>query len=209
MKRPVVELPPEAELGPAMRALPSDLWRRFVLVCNQPTATGKVNYAQAAQDAGFETENRGSLAVIGHRLAHDERVQAALLEEAKRTMGAALPVAMATVVSILLNPIAKNAEKLKAAQILFDRGGVPVRTEHEVKVVHTETRSQMIDRIIRLASDMGLDPAKLLGQVGETMPALPAPTIVQHVGQDAPTTSIDLTAVTVEVVDPELEGWLS
>lgn len=195
-----IDLPPEAELGPAMRALPNDVWRRFVLVCNQPTATGRVNHAQAAHDAGFQTENRSSLAALGHRLAHDERIQAALLEESKRTMGAALPVAMATVIQILLNPAAKDAMKLRAAQILFDRGGIPQRTEHEVVVHHTESRSQMIDRVIRLAKDMGLDPAKLLGQVGETMPALPAP--VQHVGQIE-------DAVVVEDVDPELAAWLT
>lgn len=177
----LVELPAEAEMGPAMRALPNDRWRRFVLACNQPTSTGQVNYTQAAADSGFATENRESLAVSGHRLAHDERIQAAMLEESKRRLKGALPMATAAIIKILADPLSKRAEIMKAATILMDRGGMPMATEHKVDVTRTKDYAEQVEDAIRLCKELGIDPAQALGNIGITMPGLPAP--VQHAGQ--------------------------
>lgn len=196
--RIVVELPAEAELGPAMRALPNDRWRRFVLACNQPDTHGQVNYTEAASKSGYDTDNRGTLAGIAHTLAHDDRVQAAMLEESKRRIKAALPIATATLIEILTNVKAKDNDRMKAIGMLMDRGGMPMSTEHNVNVTKVETQAEKIENAIKLCKQLGLDPATVLGNIGYALPGLLAPTM---------TRLIEGELVVVEV-DPYLKDFM-
>lgn len=159
----------EGSYGPAMRALPNDRMRAFVVACCQPTATGVTNYTAAALAAGYGNGNRDNAQVQGSRLAHDERIQAAMLEESQRRFTAALPLATAAVIQILTTST-KNTDRMKAAAMIFNRSGMPERTEHEVKVTKTETQAEKIERIIRIAKGLGLDPKSLLGNIGIEMP---------------------------------------
>lgn len=165
----LIEIPDEGYMGPAMKALPSDRMRAFVIACNQPSSDGSVNYSQAARNAGYSDTTPGSIGVQAHRLAHDERIQAAMLEEAQRRMGAALPLATAAVVQIMTQAT-KNSERLKAAAMIFNRAGMSEKTEHTVTVTRTETPEQKIERAIRLAKELGLDPKQILGNVGIALP---------------------------------------
>ena len=151
-----------------MRALASDRQRAFVIACTQPTPEGEVNYTQAAADAGYGG-SRATLAVTSHRLAHDERVQAAMLEEGQRRMGAGIPLAVASIIQIMTTAT-KNGERLKAAGMLLNRAGMPEKSEHEIKVTRTESMGEKVERAIRLAKEMGIDPEALLGKYGITMP---------------------------------------
>lgn len=200
----LVELPNEAEFGPAMRALPNDRWRRFVIACNQPDVrTGGVNYTQAAEDAGYNTTNRKSLGVIAHTLAHDERIQAAMLEESKRRVGAALPIATAAIIGIISNPLAKASDILKAAGMLMDRGGMPMTTEHNVNVAKIKSQTEQIADAVKLCKELGLDPAVVLGNIGISMPK---EITVQHAGP--PGSVIDIDAEIIELVpDPYLKDF--
>lgn len=184
-ERNLVELPSEAELGPAMRALPNDRWRRFVTaICQVETATGQINYTQAAQDAGYNSVNRNSLGVIGHNLAHDDRIQAAIVEEGKRRIKASLGLATAAVIKVLTNPLSKPSEVMKAATILMDRGGMPMSTEHNVNVAKVKDQAEQISDVIALCKELGMDPATVLGNIGYKLPERIAnvPVGVQHAG---------------------------
>src|SRR5260221_274239 len=81
-----------------------------------------------AREAGYSGED-GAMRVTAHRLAHDPRVQAAMLEEAQRRLGAALPLATAQLVRVLTGST-KNSEKLKAISMVYNRSGMPEKTEH-------------------------------------------------------------------------------
>ncbi|MGD9878899.1 MAG: hypothetical protein AB7F22_07930 [Reyranella sp.] len=155
-----------------MSSLPNDRWRRFAIVCTQPDDHGQVNFTQAAEDAGFGTpeSTRASLAVIGHRLAHDPRMQAAMKEVAEKNFGAALPAAVEAVINIMMHSN-KNSDKLKAAAMIFDRGGMPIKTQHEVKVERVEDFDTKVARAVSLAKSLGLDPAAMLAKIGIEVPA--------------------------------------
>ncbi len=159
----------EGGYGPAYKALPTDRQRMFVMECVEPTPNGEINYTQAARRAGF-TGDPSTLKVTAHRLAHDTRVQAAMLEEATRRLGAAMPLATATLIQIM-STSPKEQTRLKAAAMVLDRGGMAVKTQHEVKVVHELTTEEKIARAIQLAKENGLDPRALLGQAGITIDA--------------------------------------
>lgn len=160
----------EGNYGPAMRALPNDRVRAFVVACCTPTATGATNYTAAALAAGYGNGSRAVAQVQGSRLAHDERVQAAMLEEGQRRFGAAIPMATAIILQIMTTST-KNTDRMKAASMIFNRAGMPEKTEHSVTVQRIESREEKIERIIRIARENGLDPKTLLGNIGISLPA--------------------------------------
>lgn len=191
----------EGRYGPAMSALPNDRMRAFVVACCQPTAEGAVNYTDAALKAGYSPGNRAAAQVQGSRLAHDDRIQAAMLEESQRRFSAALPLATAAIVSILTTS-PKNADRMKAAAMIFNRAGMPERTEHSVTVTRTETQAEKIERIIKIAGKLGLDAKSMLGNIGIAIP--------KQLGSPQPVSSMPEieTADFVEVI-PGLEDFLS
>src|ERR1700676_927680 len=75
--RPCVPLIPVPEdgLGPAMLAL-SPTMRAFVTAKVQLGASN----AEAVRLSGYSTRSPAAVHVVANRLAHDERIQAALLE---------------------------------------------------------------------------------------------------------------------------------
>jgi hypothetical protein len=89
---PVVE---GAEWGAAMKALPSDRHRMFVLSLYQ-VRPGHGAQVRAAKLAGFgtSTSSPASWAAISPRLAHDEKIQAALAEEDQKRIRASAPRAI-------------------------------------------------------------------------------------------------------------------
>lgn len=182
----------EATLGPAMLALPNDRWRRFVVECTQPTTDGRVNYTEAARRAGYN-QTQHSLEQTGHHLAHDARVQAAMLEEGQRRLGAAIPLAVAAHIKIMAEST-KNSERQKSADAILDRAGIPRRTEHHVESSTKETRDQKLERAIRMAKELGLDPKALLGNIGITID-------VQKQELQQPRPILDTTVEDAEIVD--------
>src|SRR5262245_58404560 len=91
--RPCTPLIPidESSLGPAMLAL-TPAQRGFVVAKVQH---GMSN-TDATQLAGYSARSPHALGVVGSRLAHDERVQAALLEEGQKLMRAEGPRSIQT-----------------------------------------------------------------------------------------------------------------
>jgi phage terminase small subunit len=166
----VVVLPDEGELGPAMRALPSDRMRRFVIAMTENAATGvETSKTRAAKDAGYGGGIE-TLRSLGSKLAHDERIISAIREEGHRRLGSALPLA----VGALVNLLADNDKKiqLQAIKMVLNRAGIPEVTEQKMTVEHLENEGQKIDRIIMLAKALNLDPRTLLGRAADGLPQL-------------------------------------
>lgn len=166
---PIVHVPPDSRLGPAMLAL-SNRHRAFVVALME---LGGSKYSAAAAAAGYSAGNKDALAVTATRLAHDDRILDAIQEESKRRLGAALGLATSNLVKIIED--GKPSDKLQAMRMLFDRTGLHAKSEQLINVKHTpEDEAGMIERIRSLAGDLGLDPAALLG----TRAALPAPPVL-------------------------------
>src|SRR5690349_3017404 len=98
----------KGRLGPKMKAL-NDRQQAFVVAL---LTQGTRNYAAAARTAGYQGEESGALRVSAHRLAHDERILAALREETERRMQASIGMAAEVLLSIAEDPTHKD--RLKA-----------------------------------------------------------------------------------------------
>lgn len=151
----------DGEFGPAMLAL-NDRQRKFVLAVIALGRDGIENYAQAAREAGY-SDHMERCKVTGHILSHDARVQAALLEESKkRVILAASVIAMPVAVKIAMSEGVSARDRLRACEMLFNRGGMPAQTEHKVTVEHKAPR-QIAELAARLAAELGIDRERLIG----------------------------------------------
>lgn len=127
---------------------------------------GNTNYQRAAMLAGYSMDNKKAAAVTGHRLAHDDRVQSAIQEEATRRLNASVIMAVSTLVQIAEDPKTQTKDRLKAIEMIANRTGLHATTEHRVQVEHVTTNEETLERLARLSKVLGLEPAKLLGSIG-------------------------------------------
>ncbi len=135
-------------LGPAMRALTS-LQRSFVRAKVELGLNDTAAYAAA----GFAPD-RGH----AHRLAHDERVQAAILEEGRKLMRAHGPKSILTLVEIRDNVEANDKDRIKAAIELLNRSGFHAVSEHHEHQHHYLSETEQDRRILALCAELGLSP---------------------------------------------------
>jgi hypothetical protein len=150
--------PPESDYGPKMRALTTNGQRRFVLALLAQTHR---DYSAAYLEAGYSSTGKGTN-YCAHRMAHDERIQDALQEEAGRRLKALLPLALHTVETIMENPQAKEADRVKVAFGVLDRSGLSAVVEHKV-MVGLAGDTEMLARIKMLAERNGIPLEQLLG----------------------------------------------
>lgn len=153
----------EAEnFGPAMAAL-NERQRRFVRSFIELGRNGTQDHSLAAREAGYSAESEGALRVTAHRLSHDPRIQAAILEVSRKEVNlAAAVIATPVTISIALNEELSAKDRLRACEMLFNRGGMPAQTEHKVTVEHVDD-SRMLEFADRLAAELGVDRARLIG----------------------------------------------
>lgn len=123
-----------AEYGPAMKALPTDRHRRFVeaLYAVKPGHGAQVRAARLA-GWGKPESTPETMSVIASRLAHDERVQAALREEDQKRLRAAAPRAISALQNLVESP--SHRDHARGIAMLLDRVH-PSETSHKVKVEH-------------------------------------------------------------------------
>lgn len=107
----------EAELGPAMKSL--NFRQRAVV--DWLVTTGSTNWTQACREAGYEG-NDMTLRTTAHRFRLHPRICAAIVEEGKRRVNLALPMALETIAKIAGNHEHKDA--LKAALALAGMSGI-------------------------------------------------------------------------------------
>lgn len=151
-----VELPAEHRMGPALKAL-NDRQRAFVVALVSGASQGK-----AAQAAGYNGTEE-VLRVTGHRLAHDEKVQAAIVEETRKKFRFAAVAAADYLVAALTDAGVKDQDKIKAATAILDRGGLHVLTEHRVTLAADESLGDQVSRVVEV---LGRDVARsLLGRM--------------------------------------------
>lgn len=150
------------DLGPAMQAL-NERRRRFVRAYVELGRNGTPDATLAAREAGYGDASEEGLRVTASRLSHDARVQAAILEVSRKEVNlAAAVIATPVTISIALNEGMSARDRLRACEMLFNRGGMPAQTEHKVTVEHVDD-SRMLEFADRLAAELGVDRARLIG----------------------------------------------
>lgn len=145
----------ESGLGPAMLAL-NPAQRAFV--------AAKVLYGlsntDAAEKAGYSSRSPHALEVVGSRLAHEDRIQSAILEEGQKLMRSEGPKSVHTLVAIRDDKTAAPKDRLKAATELLDRSGFHAVTEHNVSVEHRLSDDEKDARMLALCAELGIDPTQ-------------------------------------------------
>ena len=154
------ELPPLAELGPAMKALKTERQRAFAWAF----VTNGGNAGRAAAEAGYSPGNIDGARVTGHRLAHTEAVLEAIHECCTRLIHSATPAAIRALLEIVNTVGAKD--RARAAELILSRTGFPQTTEHMVKVKKDEhTEAEMIAICVKIAKELGVPGSKLIGSL--------------------------------------------
>jgi hypothetical protein len=151
-----IEDPDLDALGPAMLAC-NPGQRRFVLAALQ-FPTGKD--WQLAKAAGYSQSSHGYLRRVAHSLKHNEKVIAAMREEADKQLRSNALLGVSVIAKIARTD--GHRDQLKAAEALADRVGFHRMTEHKVSVEHKRPQD-IIDLAVRLAKEIGVAEEKLLG----------------------------------------------
>lgn len=157
-----LQVPEDADLGPAMRELnPSQ--RAFVFAVVE--CGGDYTRAAAAAGYGNQAKSRdtylNTIRTSGSRLGRDQKVIAALREEAERRLQASALMAVEQLRAMAMDPMSKH--QYKAAVALLDRLGMAPIDRKEITVKHRMTDEQLRAGIKEFAEKMGLDPRKLIG----------------------------------------------
>jgi hypothetical protein len=143
------------QLGLAMRALPNDQWRAFCheLVTGKP---GHGRYARACRAAGL---GRGStptnVAKLAWKIAHDDRMIAAIAEESRKYLRGGHPEAVSAVLALVRDP--KHRDHMRAISEVLSRSD-PVVTKQDISVVH-----RLVD-----PDQEALEELRALRQIGAT-----------------------------------------
>jgi hypothetical protein len=153
-----IPIPPERDLGPCMRAL-TDLQRAFVVAT---FTQGKRDATQAARSAGYQGD-RNVLGVTAHRLTHNPKIVAAMKEEGERRMDMLGSIAIEKLGDILENSV-DHKTTLKAIDMTLGRVGFHQRSESLVTTRTEHSSLEKIEKLVRLAKAMGLNPETLVGR---------------------------------------------
>lgn len=164
-RRAIAPLEPvDAQDGPAMKALPTDRHRAFVRALYQ-VKPGYGSNVKAAKLAKFGTPDSTpqSMATIASRLAHDDRVLAAIHEMDQKMIRGVAPRAVRALAALVENP--GHRDHMRAVATTLDRVH-PIETQHLVTVRHDATptlraTADVLARIDVLARAAGLDVAKM------------------------------------------------
>jgi len=126
---------PEPEFGPAMRAL-NPRWQKAVVALFLTDG----NRAAALRMAGYKGKP-SSIYVLASRIFADDRVRAAIREEAGKQIDIAEPEVLGTVMSIMRDANKRDVDRLHAARMIWDRAN-PVLSKHKIEVTHTLTNDE-------------------------------------------------------------------
>jgi hypothetical protein len=153
------------ELGPAMRALPNNRWRAFVefLLLEPPTVGAQT---RACRRAGFGHARTKpiTMAKIASRLMRDDRVVAAIAEEARKLLRGGAPDAVKALLNLVRDPEAKDHAR-GIAMVL-------ARTDPEVQRIDTHVTHRVISadeealEELRAARALGASRDKLIELFG-------------------------------------------
>lgn len=133
--------------------------RRFAYLM----ASGVWSATEAARQAGYSDIGGDSSAirVRAHDLAHDPKVQDAIEECTRSNLRELAALAVRRAKDVLNNP--GHPQHGRMIETVLDRTGHFAKTEHTMRVEHSVDVRELEDLAKRLASEAGIDPARLIG----------------------------------------------
>jgi hypothetical protein len=152
------------QLSTEMRALPNDQWRTMALAL-VAGRSGHGRLAAAARKAGFAKGSTNSnLAKVAWKIAHDDRMIAAVAVESRRLMRAGHPEAVNTLYDIMRDPT--HRDRARVAMAFVDRAD-PIVTKQDISVTHRHIDpDQEALEELRALRHLGTPREKLLSLFG-------------------------------------------
>jgi hypothetical protein len=149
----------DAEWGAAMKALPSDRHRAFVLALYE-IERGYGAQVKAAKMAGFgtSTSSLGSMRVIASKLAHNELILAAIHEEDQKRIRASAPRAIRALQHVIEEP--DHKDHVRAVGMVLDRVH-PTEQRHVHEVHHHVDHDAEAIAHLRMLKQLDVPRAKL------------------------------------------------
>ncbi len=120
--------------------------------------------ADALRIAGYVGTPQ-SIDVMASRLFGDERVRAAIGEECRKRIDITEPELITTVRSIMRDPAARDADRLKAASLIWDRAR-PIETKLKVDVQHHVTDAERDIQHYRALKKIGAPQEAFISRFG-------------------------------------------
>ena len=154
-----------AALGPAMQAL-SEQQRAFVVaLANAPIGQNlRPNAAWAAREAGYSAESATAQAC---RMMKQDKIMEAIREYALGAMASEAIGLTNVLLDIAYGNVPATAtERMKAAAMVFGRIGMPEKSEHLLKVEHSISNDEALEKLAGFARILGVPAEKLIGAMG-------------------------------------------
>jgi|SRR6516165_4912394 hypothetical protein len=162
MNAKISTIEPAPEIGPAMRSLPNERWRR---ACTALFITGGDRTA-ALRLAGYNGDHRGGgIAVQAHKMFRDKRMIAAIRECASEIINGSEPELIAVTFEILRDTAQDPKARLSAARLLWDRAR-PITTQHKIEVEHHLSSDQLDEQHYRALQRIGAPESAFLARFG-------------------------------------------
>jgi hypothetical protein len=156
----------DAQWGPCMKALPSDRHRAFVCALYE-IERGLGATTKAAKMAGFGTSTTSAVSwrAIAYRLAHDDKILAAIHEEDQRRIRTSAPRAIRALTNLVEDPDHKDHGR--AIAMILDRVH-PAETHHTVEVRHHIDHDAEAVTQLRMLKSLDVSRAKLEEMFGHS-----------------------------------------
>jgi hypothetical protein len=152
------------ELGPCMRALPSNRWRAFVecLLLEPPGHGAQTN---AARRAGFGHARTSPLnmAKIASRSMRDDRIVAAIGEECRKLLRGGAPDAVKALQNLVRNP--EHRDHVRGIALVLGRTDPEIQ-QHKIEVEHYVTNEERDIQHYRALKKLGAPAEAFLARFG-------------------------------------------
>jgi hypothetical protein len=153
------------ELGPAMRALPNNRWRAFVeFLLLEPPGHGAQTAAARRAGFGHTKTTPLNMARIASRLMRDDRMIAAIAQEARKLLRGGAPDAVKALLNLVRDPEAKD--HARGIAMVLARTDPEVQ-QHDLQVTHRvlDPDQEALEEL-RAARALGATREKLLELFG-------------------------------------------
>ena len=123
------------------------------------------NRAAAVRMAGYKAKRDNSLYVRASRLFADDRVRAAIREEAAKHIEIAEPELLAATLSIVRDTDKRDVDRLRAIAMIWDRAN-PVLNKHKIEVEHHLSVDETDMQHYRALQNLGAPQSTFVARFG-------------------------------------------
>lgn len=148
-----------AKISPMQRA-----WLQAFLDAGDENATAAARRSGYGKDSATPQQAAQACKTAGHRNVHDPDIQAAIRELAHERFRVAGYQAAAALMALVKDT--SHKDHFKAIERVLAQNGMVAAVQIDHNHKHTMTEADQVEKLVRLAKQLGMDPRALLGSAG-------------------------------------------